>query len=174
MNQQWKYYYFWHILHNLTHFVQTIMEFSPNFILIIGGFFLCWPSSNIFSETFCLSIIFLIFYFLKDFTRGNVLFWKMIGSLLFRDLILQCLDDRDESIRYRALDLVVGMISKKTLVDIIKKLMYHMDKAEGSAYRDELLAKIIQICSQSNYQFITNFEWYNVSLLFLSSMFGAK
>ena len=29
---------------------------------------------------------------------------------LSRDLILQCLDDRDESIRYRALDLIVGMV----------------------------------------------------------------
>ena len=27
-----------------------------------------------------------------------------------RDLILQCLDDRDESIRFRALDLIVGMV----------------------------------------------------------------
>ena len=72
---------------------------------------------------------------------------------------MQCLDDRDDSIRYRALDLIVGMISKKTLMDIVKKLMHHMDKAEGSAYRDELLLKIIQICSQSNYLYITNFEW---------------
>jgi len=91
-----------------------------------------------------------------------------------KDLILQCLDDRDESIRYRALDLVVGMISKKTLVEIIKKLMVHMEKAEGSAYRDELLAKIIQICSLSNYQFITNFEWYIDVLLQLSAVEGTK
>ena len=52
------------------------------------------------------------------------------------------------------------MVSKKTLLDIVKKLMVHMEKAEGTSYRDELLAKIIQICSQSNYQFITNFEWW--------------
>lgn len=38
--------------------------------------------------------------------------------------------------------------------------MLHMDKAEGTLYRDELLSKIIDICSQNNYQFITNFEWY--------------
>ena len=37
--------------------------------------------------------------------------------------------------------------------------MIHVDKAEGSQYRDELLAKIIQICSQNNYQYIINFEW---------------
>ena len=51
-------------------------------------------------------------------------------------------------------------VSKKNLMEIVKKLMVHMDKAEGSHYRDELLSKIIEICSQSNYQFITNFEWY--------------
>ena len=51
-------------------------------------------------------------------------------------------------------------VSKKNLMEIVKKLMLHMDKAEGSHYRDELLSKIIEICSQSNYQYITNFEWY--------------
>eukprot|EP00112_Aurelia_sp_Birch-Aquarium-sp1_P011804 Seg2482.5 transcript_id=Seg2482.5/GoldUCD/mRNA.D3Y31 product="AP-3 complex subunit delta-1" protein_id=Seg2482.5/GoldUCD/D3Y31 len=91
-----------------------------------------------------------------------------------KDLILQCLDDRDESIRYRALDLIVGMISKKTLVDIVKKLMIHLEKAEGSGYRDELLAKIIQICSQSNYQYVTNFEWYIDCLVQLSNVENTK
>ena len=47
-------------------------------------------------------------------------------------------------------------------MEIVKKLMLHMDKAEGSHYRDELLTKIIEICSQSNYQYITNFEWLAV------------
>eukprot|EP00795_Rhopilema_esculentum_P004963 gene4963-21309_t len=91
-----------------------------------------------------------------------------------KDLILQCLDDRDESIRYRALDLIVGMISKKTLIDIVKKLMAHLQRAEGSGYRDELLAKIIQICSQSNYQYVTNFEWYIDCLVQLSSIENTK
>lgn len=51
-------------------------------------------------------------------------------------------------------------VSKKNLMEIVKKLMTHVDKAEGTTYRDELLTKIIDICSQSNYQHITNFEWY--------------
>lgn len=45
-------------------------------------------------------------------------------------------------------------------MEIVKKLMLHMDKAEGSHYRDELLSKIIEICSQSNYVHVTNFEWW--------------
>ncbi|XP_030747529.1 AP-3 complex subunit delta-1 [Sitophilus oryzae] len=92
-----------------------------------------------------------------------------------KDLILQCLEDKDESIRLRALDLLYGMVSKKNLMEIVKKLMIHMDKAEGTVYRDELLSKIILICSQNNYQFITNFEWYITVLVELAQMeFGSK
>ncbi|XP_072381838.1 AP-3 complex subunit delta [Diabrotica undecimpunctata] len=92
-----------------------------------------------------------------------------------KDLILQCLEDKDESIRLRALDLLYGMVSKKNLMEIVKKLMVHMDKAEGTIYRDELLSKIILICSQNNYQFITNFEWYVTVLVELAQMeFGSK
>lgn len=116
---------------------------------------------------------------------------------------MRCLDDKDESIRLRgtwlslqnakiiiypyflpfpALDLLYGMVGKKNLMEIVKKLMVHMEKAEvrlerlnfshvmfiltnlcsnlqGTTYRDELLCKIIKICSQNNYQHITNFEW---------------
>ncbi|GAV06079.1 hypothetical protein RvY_16114 [Ramazzottius varieornatus] len=92
--------------------------------------------------------------------------------LSLKDLILQCLDDRDESIRLRALDLLYGMVNKKTLVDIVKKLMDHMEKAEGSGYRDELLSKIIHICSQNNYQYIVDFEWYVSVLVDLTKMEG--
>lgn len=60
-------------------------------------------------------------------------------------------------------------------MEIVKKLMVHMDKAEGTVYRDELLGKIILICSQNNYQFITNFEWYITVLVDLAQMeFGSK
>ena len=27
-------------------------------------------------------------------------------------------------------------------------------------YRDDVLTKVITMCSQSSYQYITNFEWY--------------
>lgn len=47
-------------------------------------------------------------------------------------------------------------------MEIVKKLMVHMDKAEGTVYRDELLVKIIDICSQDNYHFITSFEWSDI------------
>ena len=34
--------------------------------------------------------------------------------------------------------------------------MVHMEKAEGTVYRDELMAKIIEICTQNNYQVRTS------------------
>ncbi|XP_063704596.1 AP-3 complex subunit delta [Culicoides brevitarsis] len=77
-----------------------------------------------------------------------------------KDLILDCLDDQDESIRLRALDLLYGMVSKKNLMEIVRQLLEHIELAEGTAYRDELLYKIVEICSQGSYQYITNFEWF--------------
>jgi len=55
-------------------------------------------------------------------------------------------------------------------MDIVRKLMIHMDKSEGSHYRDELLSKIIEICSQSDYQHITNFEWFVFIYLLLKNL----
>lgn len=52
-----------------------------------------------------------------------------------RDLIVECLEDRDESIRLRALDLLAGMVNKKTLVDIVRKLLQHLEQSDGLAYR---------------------------------------
>ena len=34
-----------------------------------------------------------------------------------------------------------------------------MEKAEGTVYRDELMSKIIEICTQNNYQ-----VWYMYSI----------
>ncbi|KAJ8734794.1 hypothetical protein PYW08_014044 [Mythimna loreyi] len=87
-----------------------------------------------------------------------------------KDLVLACLDDKDESIRLRALGLLYGMVSKKNLMEIVKKLMVHMDRAEGTLYRDELLTRIIEICSQNNYQHVVDFEWYVTVLAELTEM----
>lgn len=87
-----------------------------------------------------------------------------------KDLVLACLDDKDESIRLRALGLLYGMVSKKNLMEIVKKLMVHMERAEGTLYRDELLTRIIEICSQNNYQHVVDFEWYVTVLTELTEM----
>ena len=45
--------------------------------------------------------------------------------------------------------------------------MVHMEKAEGTIYRDELMSKIIQICSQNNYQvcILTLYQWFSQSVV---------
>lgn len=126
------------------------------------------------SELFFLSCCVLVKY-LGLLAMSKILKTHPKSVQAHKDLILQCLEDKDESIRLRALDLLYGMVSKKNLMEIVKKLMVHMDKAEGTVYRDELLSKIILICSQNNYQFITNFEWYITVLVELAQMeFGSK
>jgi AP-3 complex subunit delta-1 len=75
---------------------------------------------------------------------------------------------------FRALDLLYGMVSRKNIMEIVKKLMEHVDAAEGSYYRDELLSRIISICSHNNYQFISNFEWYISVLVELTKVEGSK
>ncbi|XP_046843480.1 AP-3 complex subunit delta-1-like isoform X1 [Xenia sp. Carnegie-2017] len=91
-----------------------------------------------------------------------------------KDIILQCLDDKDEFIRRRALDLIVGMVNKKNLMDIVKKLTHQAEKCDSSGYRDELISKIIMVCSQSDYHHITNFEWYIDVLIQLTKIEGTR
>ncbi|KAK3755607.1 hypothetical protein QZH41_017603, partial [Actinostola sp. cb2023] len=91
-----------------------------------------------------------------------------------KDIIIQCLEDKDESIRLRALDLIVGMVSKKNIMDIVKKLTVHIDKTTSQSYRDELLSKIILICSQSDYHYVGNFEWYIDVLVQLTRIEGTR
>ncbi|KAK5582543.1 hypothetical protein RB653_004128 [Dictyostelium firmibasis] len=86
-----------------------------------------------------------------------------------RDLVLNCLEDDDTSIRLRALDLLPGMTSKKNIGDIVLKLLDHLDTAEGQ-YKDQIIEKIIELCSMGTYQFITDFEWYINILVKLSQI----
>ncbi|KAN0022653.1 hypothetical protein ACTFIU_004854 [Dictyostelium citrinum] len=86
-----------------------------------------------------------------------------------RDLVLNCLEDDDISIRLRALDLLPGMTSKKNIGDIVFKLLDHLDNAEGQ-YKDQIIEKIIELCSMGTYQFITDFEWYVNILVKLSQI----
>ncbi|XP_063712442.1 AP-3 complex subunit delta-1-like isoform X2 [Symsagittifera roscoffensis] len=105
---------------------------------------------------------------------GNILKTHPKSIQPLKDLVLSCLDDKDESIRFRALDLLYGMINKKNLMEIVKKLMSHIEKAEGTQYRDELLSKVIEVCSHENYKNITNFEWYISILVELTKMEGTR
>ena len=59
-----------------------------------------------------------------------------------RELVFLCLSDDDVTIRTRALELLTGMVTRKTLEDLVLKLLAHVRQADG-AYRDELVSRII-------------------------------
>ena len=88
--------------------------------------------------------------------------------------IISCLEDRDESIRRRALNLLGGMVSRKNLVEIVNRLRQHLGDCESTGYRDEIINKIISICSESGYSNVTNFEWYLTVLIELLRVEGIK
>ncbi|KAI1824649.1 adaptin N terminal region-domain-containing protein [Xylaria intraflava] len=115
------------------------------------------------------------------------------------DVILECIDSADISIRIKALDLVQGMVSADNLVSIVGRLMRQLklstiDRNDGSNmsssspgdsdddnlektinpaqkfteqmpplpddYRVDVINRILSICSQNNYGFLNDFEWY--------------
>jgi len=91
------------------------------------------------------------------------------GAHVHRDLVLTCIEDEDETIRKRALTILMQMVDKNNLSFIVDKLKHHMNIAEKH-YRDELIEKIVQVCSQHKYKNISDFEWYLALLMELTQI----
>ncbi|QSS62348.1 AP-3 complex subunit delta [Histoplasma capsulatum] len=121
-----------------------------------------------------------------------------------QDVIMDCLDDNDISIRLQALELVCGMVTSDSLHTVVTRLITQlqtspatMDDAHVSStmpdgltpsadidgddpeeqlhsthkrnesvlalpnhYRNEVLHRILDICSRDTYSSIVDFEWY--------------
>ena len=101
-----------------------------------------------------------------------------------RDVILECLNDRDVSIRMRALELISGMVTKRNVIDILRRLMQQIFPTPSSDqqstddsstppkaqtlnfiasennYVMEMVNKILGFCSKDTYELVTDFEWY--------------
>ncbi|KAL1845598.1 AP-3 complex subunit delta [Paecilomyces lecythidis] len=116
-----------------------------------------------------------------------------------KDVILDCLDDPDISIRIQALELAVKMVSSETLQSVVNRLIIQLrsspiatqdvsvkpkaateikpsagdDSDSGrhdwkasaapslpNDYRNEVLSRILEICSRDNYSDVLDFEWY--------------
>jgi AP-3 complex subunit delta-1 len=93
------------------------------------------------------------------------------------DVILSCIDDADISIRLRALDLIVGMVSRESLTEIVKRLMLQLLEPPPDSispplpdhYRAELVRRILAMSTRDNYSNIgNNFEWYVAVLVDLA------
>ncbi len=89
------------------------------------------------------------------------------------NLIIDCLEDDDTTIRTRSLDLLAGMVTKRTLEGLVQRLLKHVSLSEGS-YRQELIGSIIFMCSRDKYAFLSDFKWYMGVLLDLSGMIGPE
>lgn len=95
-----------------------------------------------------------------------------------QDIVLSCLEDKDESIRLRALDLLYGMVSKGNLTTdagdgIVDRMMKHVSYPKmGNKFRDEIVFKVIDICSRNDYFYISNFDWYITVLVSLAGIEG--
>ncbi|BFZ62818.1 AP-3 complex subunit delta [Saitoella coloradoensis] len=90
------------------------------------------------------------------------------------DVILACVDDSDISIRLRALELVSGMASLRTLPDIVKRLMLQLLPTYPTPlpphYRKEIVERVVETCMRSSYENVGNFEWYVAVLIDLAKI----
>lgn len=77
-----------------------------------------------------------------------------------KHLVLKCLQDPDVSIRLRALDLLEGIVSVENLVLIVDRLSKEAMETEDPHYRDEIVNKIIILCSKDKFKLVKNFAWY--------------
>ncbi|KAL2010141.1 hypothetical protein VTN00DRAFT_5948 [Thermoascus crustaceus] len=121
-----------------------------------------------------------------------------------QDVIMDCLDDADISIRLQALELAVGMVTSETLQLVVNRLVAQLQNSPATTkdsyteppsimelkpsadiegddpgekleprerkanrlpslpndYRNEVLHRILDICSRDNYSEIIDFEWY--------------
>ncbi|KAL5625480.1 hypothetical protein BROUX41_005540 [Berkeleyomyces rouxiae] len=114
------------------------------------------------------------------------------------DVILECIDSPDITIRVKALDLVQGMVKSDNLITIVSRLMRQLksskDVAEAAElepmaaseaydeeepqpqarklkakkqeqslpqdYQVDVIGKILNMCTENNYDNIADFEWY--------------
>lgn len=74
-----------------------------------------------------------------------------------KELVLRCLADDDVTIRTKALELLTGMVTRRNLTELVHKLMQHVLLAEG-AYRDEIIQKVIFMCSRDKYAYLSGEE----------------
>jgi len=72
----------------------------------------------------CCSVVFVTVKYLGLMAMSKILRTHPKSVQAHKDLILQCLDDKDESIRLRALDLLYGMVSSSSCKCKCKSWIY--------------------------------------------------
>ena len=90
-----------------------------------------------------------------------------------RDIVLLCLHDADFTIRTRALELLAGIVSRKSLIEIVKHLLQHVATNVGD-YRDQVIGTILHVCCKDKYALINDFPWFVSVLTKLLTVEGSK
>lgn len=91
---------------------------------------------------------------------------EFVGS--HQDIILECVDDPDLTIRERALDMISGVVTEDTIYAIVTRLKQQLtpDLRESDSfvmprsYKIEVIRKIIEVCSKDMYGLLPDFDWY--------------
>lgn len=101
--------------------------------------------------------------FTKFFMKLILLEPKLLKQ--HKETVTQCLGSEDETERLLALDLIASLANQKSIVSIVDKMVDNCKTACTMNFRNETIKKIISICSQNDYEFISDFSWY-IDILF--------
>ena len=85
-----------------------------------------------------------------------------------KELITQCLDSSDEVTRMMALDLLAALANAKTVDGIVAKMFSHFKESKNQHFKNQIVTRVIEICSKADYALVSDFDWYiNVLMEFI-------
>jgi hypothetical protein len=74
--------------------------------------------------------------------------------------ISQCLDSNDEPTRLLVLDLLMALANSKTIDGIASKIFSHFKGTATMSFKDLIVRRVLETCSQNNYAIVSDFDWY--------------
>jgi hypothetical protein len=77
-----------------------------------------------------------------------------------RALITQCLDSEDDPTRFMALDLLASIATAKSIDGIVHKIFECFRGSRSPAFRNQLVTRVVEICSRADYAVVQDFDWY--------------
>ena len=82
-----------------------------------------------------------------------------------KELISECLDSSDEPTRLMALDLLASLANSKTLDGIVAKMFDHFRESKSTSFKNQLMTRVVEICSREDYALVQDFDWYITILM---------
>lgn len=82
-----------------------------------------------------------------------------------KDIITSCLESEDPTCVLIAVDLLQAIATKQNIGNFVLNLVEQIGSRPPGYVRDQLVSRVIQMCTYQDYQRITDFEWYMNVLL---------